>query len=74
MNYLLPDQFRLNFGNYCVYRDVSSNCKDGSCCGALLTCSRSILRTSSISFAGVIALKTLCYSYQKSDVSDSNGQ
>ena len=43
MNYLLSDQFRLNFGNSCVYRDVSSNCKNGSCCGAFLTYSRSRL-------------------------------
>ena len=27
MNYLLHYQFRRNFGNSCIYRDVSSNCK-----------------------------------------------
>ena len=36
MNYLLHDQFLLKFGNSCNYRKVASNCKDGSCCGALL--------------------------------------
>ena len=45
MYYLLSYQLRLNFGNSCIYRDVSSTCKDGSCCGAFLTCSRSILRS-----------------------------
>ena len=30
---LLSYQFRLNFGNSCIFSDVSSNCKYGSCCG-----------------------------------------
>ena len=33
MNYLLSYQFRLNFRTSCIYHDVSSNFKDGSCCG-----------------------------------------
>ena len=45
MDYLFSCQFRLSFGDLCIYRDVSSNCKDGSCCGAFLTCSSSILRS-----------------------------
>ena len=42
MNYLLPFQFLLNFGNSCVQRDVSSNCKSDSCYGSL-ACTTSIL-------------------------------
>ena len=39
IKYLLSFQFRLTFGNWCIHRDVSSNCKGDSCCGRSLICS-----------------------------------
>ena len=42
MKYLLSFQFRLNFGNWCIHRDILSNCKGDSCCGGSLICSNKV--------------------------------